>query len=394
MSEANSFHFRFAFKATRHWNLYDTTACLYSNEAWLSILPEFVKAWNGPISLVFEISHSRHSPLRANLVATINDLRSANNLIREQVDFHLVGVPNSMPEKSLNKLRERLLLRPIAKNFHHNLARFFAPTEIIWAVGDARILPSTGLFQRLREGEIKDLVIDRGDVVVVPTFGFVRDRTGGVSNLPSLATSRKKLGLLPITTSRAGVGSVEFTALGKENVRVHFDSLPIPPSRWPTRKSTVVSLVSTRPGTQDIPSSATLALYDEAWDLNRGPTNWYLWRKTAADPRLSDLPSAGGGYGLGLNNSTGGGDKPFRITDYDLHYSPALIMSTQGQPWCTERFDSLKSACTYQLYLTGAEFWVLPDEWIFTLESIERVDEKIKEDPALKLKVRTFAFSS
>lgn len=383
---------RFVFRASEIPNPHDTTACLYSNEAWISTLPEFVKVWKGPISLVFETSHSRHSPLRTTLIFTIESLRLSDPLIRKHVDFHFVGVPNATSEKSLNRLREKLILRPVAQNFHFNLARFFAKTEIIFMVGDARILPSPGLFDKLQKQDMKELILERGDALVVPTFGFVRDRTGGVATLPNLAVTRKAIGLRPVI-ERAGVSEREFEVLAKGNVDAHFDSLPIPTSRWPTKKSTIVSLVSTKPGTLVIPSSATLALFDESWDLNRGPTNWYLWRKSISDPRLADSPSVGGGLGLGLNETIGGGANVYKIIDYDLHYSPALVMSNKGQPWCTERFETLKSACVYQIYLTGTELWVLPEEWIFTLEPIEKIDDKVVEDPGLALKV-SFQFSN
>jgi len=39
------------------------------------------------------------------------------------------------------------------------------------------------------------------------------------------------------------------------------------------------------------------------------------------------------------------------------------------------------------MYLTGAEMWVLPDEWVYTLESIEKRPESDKQDPADKLRV-------
>jgi hypothetical protein len=40
---------RFAFRGEKIQNKGEVTACLYTNEAWLAMLPEFVKRWNGPL---------------------------------------------------------------------------------------------------------------------------------------------------------------------------------------------------------------------------------------------------------------------------------------------------------------------------------------------------------
>ena len=162
-----------------HASAADTTACLYSNEAWLSTLSAFANAWRGPISLVFETSHSRTSPLRADLASEIAALRANDAIVREYVDFHIVGAPVSLSERSLNKTRERLIFRPVAHNYHLNLARFFAPTDTVFLVGDARITPSVGLRTRLGTAAVRNLILTRGDAVVVPTFGFVREQAPG-----------------------------------------------------------------------------------------------------------------------------------------------------------------------------------------------------------------------
>lgn len=79
----------------------------------------------------------------------------------------------------------------------------------------------------------------------------------------------------------------------------------------------------------------------------------------------------------------------YKVIDYDLHYAPNVVMSKRGQPWCTERFENMQAACVYQMYLSGAELWVLPDQWIYTLEVMEKGTEETKVDPAEKLKVST-----
>ena len=354
----------------------DTTACFYSNEAWLSTLPAFALAWEGPISLTFETAHSRHSPARRRLIERIVKLRGSDPLIRENVDFHFVGMPETSSEKALNRTRERLIATPVAMNFHQNLARFFAPTNVVWMVNDARIVPSKGLRERLRRSDVLELMLEKGDAIVVPTFAFARESAGSI---PTLDSSRATLGLPPTQGSFVGVAENEFEILADYNVRAYYDTIPLSPPRWPTKKAALLPLVTIRP--------RTLALHDEAWDLNRGPTNWVLWRKAADDSRLADRPEAGGGLGLGPDSAIGGGNNPYRVAEYDLHYSPSIVMSQKGQPWCTERFEQLQSACVYQVYLSGAELWVLPDEWAFTLRPLEQREEGFL-DPAVKLKVR------
>lgn len=367
----------------------DITACLYSNEAWLSALPAFIHAWEGPVSLVFESAHSRTSPQRDALIESIAALRDSDDLVRKYVDFHVVGTPASMSERTLNKTRERMIERPMAQNYHLNLARFFAPTDIIFLVGDARVLPSPGLKRRLQSETITDLVLERGDAVVVPSFGFVRDPTGDTNNpkTPSLHDLRTKLDL-PIPSSPwDGVSAEEFPSLAAEHILSLYDTLPLPPAQWPTKKQSLVTMINTRIPTPEAPTTARLALFDRRWDLNHGPTNWYLWRKSSADPHLHDTPEAGGGTGLGVDGRIGGGRELYRVMDYDLHYAPNVVVSKKGQPWCTERFEQMQSACVYQMYLSGAEMWVLPDEWTYTLEVVEKRPDGWKEDPAEKLKV-------
>lgn len=378
------------FKATLVPPSSEVTACMYSNEAWLLTLPAFVKAWQGPVSLVFEVPHSRHSPQRAKVLESIAKLRASESLVKELVSFHVLGTPATTTKRALSKIRERLITKPVAHNYHLNLARFFASTDVVFLVGDARIIPSNGLRNRLLGESIKDLVLERGDAVIVPTFGFVRDSLGSrssSSSMPSLNEMRSNISLAPTIGPFDGVSRYEFEALARQNLRSIRESLPIAPESWPQRKSALVALVNTRIGSPDSPAVSSMALHDRHWDLNHGPTNWYLWRKSSADPRLVEAPELGGGLGLGLDGLIGGGRDVYRVIDYDLHYAPNVVVSRKGQPWCTERFDVMKAACVYQMYLSGAEMWVLPDEWTFTVEVLEKKADGVLGDPSEKLKV-------
>ncbi|GAA5907082.1 uncharacterized protein JCM6883_006132 [Sporobolomyces salmoneus] len=381
----------FAFRASSKPFSDDVTACLYSNPAWLSTLPSFLRTWRGPVSLIFESPHSRtDTSARSALLADIQALRDSDTLVKTFVDFHIIGTPRSTSERTLNKTRERMIKNPSALNYQLNLARFFARTDVVFLAGDARLTPSGGLRRRLASPGIRKLVLDRGDAVVVPSFGFIRDPTADPESnpVPSIDQLRSKLEPenAPSIDPFSGVGPDEFESLANEYVRTMIETLPLKPEEWPSRKQQLVQLVNTRIPSPDTPTTASLALYDRRWDINHGPTNWYLWRKSSVDPRLGDEPTAGGGLGLGLDGTVGGGREVYKVVDYDLHYAPHVVVSKKGQPWCTERFDGVRAACVYQMYLMGAELWVLPDEWVYTLESLEKRPEGDKEDPADKLR--------
>jgi len=50
-----------------------------------------------------------------------------------------------------------------------------------------------------------------------------------------------------------------------------------------------------------------------------------------------------------------------------IGYEPYVIFKTEGSPWCDERFVGYggdKVACNWELYLSGKDFWVLPNDFI------------------------------
>ena len=340
------------------------SACVYTNEAWLPELSEFVKRWGGPVSAVFESPYPRNSPERAAAVAAIAQLRSRDSLVRSLVDIHFVSTPASQAGLA-NRTRSRMITDPLATNFQANLARFFARTEMIWLVNDARILPSPGLRKKLGTTTVRDLLVGRNDAVVVPVFAALRRTDEG--------QVARGAPVVPLS-----VPAPEFAAKAAAHRAALRSSLPIAVDKWPSRKATLVGLSSAHPppsvvGPGEVsPTAPVFALFDRSWDPNRGPTNWPLWRKGAADPRLTDATEFGGGAGLGIEGGVGGGSEPFRVTDYDLHYQPLVVIARATQPWCTERFaDPNPAACVYQYYLAGSKMWVLPDEWAFTLEAFD-----------------------
>lgn len=360
---------RFAFKADTRPVATDVTACLYTNEAWLPLLPAFVESWDGPVSLVVQADHSRTSLARKRLLRKLDQLRSASDAISATVDIHIVGQPRSTSPDSLSRTRHRLLTQPTALNWHLNVARFFAQTDLLLVAGDARLTPSPNLHDRLLDDAIRQITIDRGDVVVVPTFAFSRETT--VFSVDSIREDLSQPG------PSNGIGSKEMSAISEAYVDAIESTLPVERSEWPESKDGLLM-------------SPHVIMYDSGWEAARGPTNWFLWQKTKDDDRLSDLPEHGGGVGLAPDGAgTGGGDELYKIADYDMHYAPHVVISRRGQPWCTERFESMPAACTYQMYLTGAELYALPDAWLFTVKPIDQAATAAKEEDALvRLRVR------
>ncbi|KAI7886103.1 hypothetical protein K492DRAFT_178273 [Lichtheimia hyalospora FSU 10163] len=96
---------------------------------------------------------------------------------------------------------------------------------------------------------------------------------------------------------------------------------------WPTTKAEMVEWVD----------DDRMGILDYHWNLNKGPTSYTLWREAA---------------------------EPYLLPTYDYHYSPVYIATRDDHPWCEERFMDEPSACLYSTYLNGANFWVLPNDYI------------------------------
>ncbi|CAO3638320.1 unnamed protein product [Mucor fragilis] len=57
----------------------------------------------------------------------------------------------------------------------------------------------------------------------------------------------------------------------------------------------------------------------------------------------------------------------YKVTTYQHSYEPYVIFKNQGSPWCDERFagyGSNKAACLYELYISGVDYYVLPNDFI------------------------------
>ena len=357
----------FLFRAEDISSAGSVTACLYFNDAWISQLPEFVKRWNGPISAVYEAVDSKENA-RDKLVHRLDALRTAHPLIRSLVDFHIVYCPHAS-ELHHNRTLERLIVRPIGTNFQLNLARLFATTEIVWLVSDARMLPSPGLRLKLNNNEdVRKLLLDQADGLVIPLFGVMRH----LRKIPNLTSLREDLGY---GIDGDGVGADEFEELALAYTSGHYDSLPMPVEDWPHSSQALAAGVfsSAEPYVPSETNPPLFAMYDRSWDIGKGPTNPTRWSKTFATPNVKNIEHT-------TNKELNPRSAFYEVTEYDLHYSPSLVIGKDRQPWCTERFEYNRAVCTYQMYLQGDKMWVMPDEWAFTLEPIEKGSKDLKNE--------------
>ncbi|CAO3574044.1 unnamed protein product [Mortierella alpina] len=65
------------------------------------------------------------------------------------------------------------------------------------------------------------------------------------------------------------------------------------------------------------------------------------------------------------------------IQNYDPYFSPSVVIRRDKMLWCPERFGNNHAACMFELYLSGADFWVLPND--FTINTSTRPEVEITE---------------
>jgi glycosyltransferase-like protein LARGE len=64
---------------------------------------------------------------------------------------------------------------------------------------------------------------------------------------------------------------------------------------------------------------------------------------------------------------TSGEKDVYKVTTYQFSYEPYVIFKNRGSPWCDERFSgygSNKAACLFELYVSGVDYYVLPNDFI------------------------------
>ncbi|KAI8093470.1 uncharacterized protein BX664DRAFT_364963 [Halteromyces radiatus] len=130
-----------------------------------------------------------------------------------------------------------------------------------------------------------------------------------------------------------------------ENLLRDGDVLVVPTFGFPEQESTVYKLPFSKSRLLELVDDDNMFLLDKHWKPNTGPTDLDLW-KTATTL--------------------------YPVSRYDFHYEPIVIESKTIQPWCAERFLDSRPACLFSTYLSGGDFWVLPDDYVVELPETEK----------------------
>ncbi|KAF8940115.1 hypothetical protein EDD21DRAFT_362052 [Dissophora ornata] len=67
------------------------------------------------------------------------------------------------------------------------------------------------------------------------------------------------------------------------------------------------------------------------------------------------------------------------IQNYDPYFSPSVVLRRDKMMWCPERFGNNHAACMFELYLSGADFWVLPQDFTVNAATRPEVDSTERE---------------
>ncbi|KAI8364744.1 glycosyl-transferase for dystroglycan-domain-containing protein [Radiomyces spectabilis] len=57
----------------------------------------------------------------------------------------------------------------------------------------------------------------------------------------------------------------------------------------------------------------------------------------------------------------------YQVDEYDFSYEPYIIYKKEDSPWCDERFigyGANKAACLYEIYLSGIDYVVVPNDFL------------------------------
>lgn len=76
-------------------------------------------------------------------------------------------------------------------------------------------------------------------------------------------------------------------------------------------------------------------------------------------------------------NAWAGQTRLSAIQNYDPYFSPSVVMRRDKMLWCPERFGDNHAACMFELYLSGADFWVLPND--FTVNAATRPENVVSD---------------
>ncbi|KAI8981061.1 glycosyl-transferase for dystroglycan-domain-containing protein [Pilobolus umbonatus] len=125
-------------------------------------------------------------------------------------------------------------------------------------------------------------------------------------------------------------------------------------------------------------------------DYTRFPTNKDQLLQEVADGRL-DMFHRDWQRGHGSTNYTKwySADEVYKVDEYNYSYEPYVIFKKETSPWCDERFigyGANKAACLYEIYVSGIEYYVVPDDFLIH-QSHAYPEERRKKEREFNKKV-------
>ncbi|CAO3629956.1 unnamed protein product [Cunninghamella blakesleeana] len=90
----------------------------------------------------------------------------------------------------------------------------------------------------------------------------------------------------------------------------------------------------------DLVKEEKIDMFHKSWLKGHGATNYNRWYQS---------------------------NESYSVTEYDYSYEPYIIYKKDGTPWCDERFigyGANKAACLYEIYLSGIEYLVVPNDFL------------------------------
>ncbi|KAF9567068.1 hypothetical protein EC968_003502 [Mortierella alpina] len=199
-------------------------------------------------------------------------------------------------------------------NLHRNLARFFARSDFVLLLDADGSLPATEVAKSFRDHPQWMEKLRTGNVFVLPGF-----------NVSITA---------PIQPPVEGEGNVQEKAPGvAPGPALKYEQLP---------RDKDALLLNVQQG--------QVVLSEKTWKRTIRNVDYNTW---ATSTRLS------------------------AVQNYDPYFGPSVILRRDKMLWCPERFGNNQAACLFELYLSGADFWVLPSD--FTIHDGQRSDVELTE---------------
>ncbi|KAI9304643.1 glycosyl-transferase for dystroglycan-domain-containing protein [Cunninghamella echinulata] len=93
----------------------------------------------------------------------------------------------------------------------------------------------------------------------------------------------------------------------------------------------------------DLYRDEKIDMFHSFWTPGHAPSNYTLWASSTDDLDI------------------------YPVTTYQQSYEPYIVYKKDGAPWCDERFfgyGSNKAACLFEIYVSGIDFYVMPNDFI------------------------------